>query len=235
MKRVATIAIFCLYVLCIGCSPLNPSTPTIELNPTTPPTTSPSTAPTTQPVIATPTENPDLIQVVNGVRIEVKGASVVNSQMEISVCFPLLDWGEWMIQPEPLRMGSYIILPNEFETITSEPATAEKPGSECAIVRYLLDDKTRISSPIFFTISDFAVTPHEMDACEEITRRVATNMLARQTGLVLDCTPGDEWKPKITVISSTVPLDNEQTQQALSQLRDWHVAGSWKFKIHEIK
>lgn len=74
-----------------------------------------------------------------------------------------------------------------------------------------------------------------MDACEEITRRVATNMLARQTGLVLECTPGDEWRPDITVISSTAPLDDERTQQALSQLRDWHVAGPWAFTINEIK
>lgn len=57
-------------------------------------------------------------------------------------------------------MGSYIILPNEFQTITSEPATAEKPGRECAVVRYLLDEKNPNQlTHLFHNLRLFSHTP----------------------------------------------------------------------------
>jgi hypothetical protein len=203
--------------------------------PTTPLTVIPSTAPTTPPVGSAPTENPDLVQEVDGIRIEVKQVVFYDKGIQVTVCYPLFDSGEWNIKPEPLIIGSEKHLPDERELISSEPASAEKQGNACVHIRYLIVDKSKVTTPIYFTVSELFVTPREMDPCEELKKRQATNMLAQQAGIEIQCTQGEEWKPNIQVVNSKVSLEDENSKLSTEQLSEWNVDGPWKFTINEIK
>lgn len=180
-------------------------------------------------------ETSELSQIGNGIEITVKNVTFYDKGIQVTVCYPLFDSGEWNIKPEPLVFGSERILPDERELISSEPASAEKQGNACVHIRYLIEDKSKVTTPIYFTVSELFITPREMDPCEELKIRQATNMMAQQAGIEMQCTQGEEWKPDIQVANSKASLEDENSKLAIEQLSEWKVDGPWEFTINEIK
>lgn len=188
----------------------------------------PADTPTPQP------SSPSLSQTVNDVTVTIEYAKIIETGVEIGICYTTLDGGEWYPTPGHLYYGSYDIFPDEYGFTTEDKATAEKTGERCAFVRYRTDELDKITFPMQFSLLSVMAVPREMPACQNFQERLESNSKAKSYGLLAKCTENQDGTVNIEVIEHGKSIDIEDGKKILNDLYLGVVDGPWEFTITEI-
>ncbi len=177
-----------------------------------------------------------LSQTANDITVKITSARFIENGMEIEICFTAPDGGEWYPTPGHLFYSSYEIYPDEFEFTTETLADGKNFGERCALVRYRIDDKENIATPIQFSITGIHAPQREMySPCEELMQRLDTNPKAKAYGLKVKCAESVDGGMSVELIENAKTIDKEKAKGLLNQIARAQIEGLWKFTITEIE
>jgi hypothetical protein len=189
-------------------------------------------ASTSQPELQN-TEFP-LSATINDKTVEVEFAKITDDTLEIGVCYPTLDNGDWYPTPGSVTYESYEILPNEFEFTSEVKADGKFEGSRCATIRYLLEDTEKISTPITFNLIGFWAVPRETSACANFEQRFSSNVKAREANLEAKCSENDKGEISASLTNYDNSLQADEAQSILDEIIKGEYIENWEFTINEI-
>ena len=187
----------------------------------------------------TPTPQPSaeiLSKTVNEITVEITSAKIIDTGVEIGICFTTLDGGEWYPMPGHLFYSSYEIYPDELEFTTERLADKNNLGQRCALIRYRIDDKENITTPIQFSIIQMYAPQREMyTPCQEFQQRLETNPKANAYGLKAKCAETSNHGISVELVDNAKSVDKEKAKGVLNQIAKAEVSGLWEFTITMIE
>lgn len=187
----------------------------------------------------TPTPQPSeevLSKMVNDITVKITSAKIIETGVEIGICFTALDGGEWYPTPGHLFYSTYEIYPDEFEFTTETLADKENFGERCALVRYRIEDKENITTPIQFSIIAMRAIPREMyTPCQEFQQRLETSPQANALGVMAKCVEDGNGGFSVELMSNARSVEMEQARMIVNQIAKAEVGGPWEFTITEIE
>ena len=174
-----------------------------------------------------------LSETQNDITVEITSAKVINTGVEIGVCYTTLDGGDWYPTPGHLFYSTYEIYPDQYGFTTEEKANANKPGKRCVLVYYRIDDLESITTPIQFSIEEFEARPLEMfSACQNFEERLATSPKANAYGLKAKCVENSDGSISATLAGHAASIENDNADKALQEIAQGIVNGPWTFTIN---
>lgn len=190
----------------------------------------PSDTPTPQPSIEI------LSETVNDITVKITSAKIIETGVEIGICFTTLDGGEWYPMPGHLFYSTYEIYPDEFEFTTETLADGKNFGERCALVRYRIDELENITTPIQFSIIGMHAPQREMyTPCQEFQQRLETHPKANAYGLKAKCTETGNNSIFVELVDNAKSVDKEQAKGLLNQIAKAEIVGPWEFTITTIE
>ncbi|MBV5335033.1 MAG: hypothetical protein JZU49_04435 [Sulfuricurvum sp.] len=189
--------------------------------------------------VATPqtNEQKELSVTQNDITVKITSAQVINTGVEIGICYTTLDGGEWYPMPGHLFYSKYEIFPDEFGFLDNEIlADGTNTGTRCAFVRYRIDDLNTITTPIKFSILRFYAPSREAySPCAELQQRLDTNPQAQSYGLKTKCEENADGSTNVTLIGNDKSITVDEAQKALNIIVSAEVSGNWEFTLNDIK
>lgn len=177
-----------------------------------------------------------LSKTVNDIQVEITSTKVVDTGVEIGVCYATPDGGDWYPTPGHLFYGTYEIYPDQYGFTSEEKADGKKQGKRCILVYYRIDDLETITTPIEFSIDDFEARPLEMfSACQNFQERLATNPKAKAYGLKAKCVENKDGNFAVTLADHTKSVAKDNASKVLDEVVQGRVTGPWVFNINEIE
>lgn len=171
---------------------------------------------------------------VNGITVEIISAKLIETGIEVGICYSTPDGGDWYTMPGPLSYGLYEVLPDEAEFISEEKANRKNMGRRCESIRYRIDDLDTLTMPLQFTISGFWAVPRELPPCENFQQRLDTNPQARALGLKAKCSYDEQAGISVMLAEKAASVAREKAQQVLDGIVTGEVNGPWEFLITEL-
>lgn len=175
-----------------------------------------------------------LFSVVNDITVEVEFAKISEKKLEIGVCYPIPDNGDWYPTPGSVTYGAYEIFPDEAEFTSEIKADGVSEGKRCATIRYLVEDVEKVTSPINFTLIGFWAIPRETSPCKNFEQRFETNWKAQSAKLVAKCTENDNGDFSVSLVDYDKSLKSEEAQSILDEIVTGEYIGNWQFTISEL-
>lgn len=171
----------------------------------------------------------------NDITVDVTSTRVINTGIEIGVCYTTPDNGEWYPMPRHLFYGGYEVYPDEYEFTSEKLADGKNTGTRCALIRYRIDDLSALNAPINFSIVRFYAPGREMYTwCQELQQRLNTNPKANAYGLKANCTDGSDGMISVSLIDHNKAVTKDKASKLLEEIARAEVDGPWEFTITEI-
>ena len=181
---------------------------------------------TSQPPMSTVTKT------VNAITFEIVSTKIIETGIEVGVCYTAPDGGDWYLTPGHLVYGANDINPDEFEFTTEQPADGKNNGKRCALVRYRIDDTKSITTPVRFSILDIYAIPREMfSACGNFQQRLNTSPKANADGLKARCEENSDGSISVALESHGKSTTNEKAKEVLDGIVNGVIPGPWEFVI----
>jgi hypothetical protein len=171
---------------------------------------------------------------VKGTTVELVSAKVINTGIEVGVCYPTPDGGEWYPMPGHLFYGNYEILPDEAELLSEETADGTKMGKHCELIRYRIDDLSTITMPVRFSLLGYFAVPKEIPPCENFQLRLNTNSKAKAYGLKALCKEDGQGGISVSLNEKASSVAQDKAEEVLNEIVKGKVEGPWEFTIDQF-
>ena len=168
---------------------------------------------------------------VNEITVELMSTSIIETGIEVEICYTTLDGGDWYTIPGSISYSTYEILPDEVEFISEQKADGKKTGRRCEAIRYRIDEPNTITMPIKFLVSEFWAVPRELPPCENLQQRLDTNPRAKALGLKTKCSYNEQTGISVALSEKASAVAQEKAQQVLDEIIKGEVIGPWEFTI----
>ena len=185
-----------------------------------------------------PTGTPQVLsETQNDITVNITSAQVIDTGLEVGICYTAIDNGEWRPMPGHLFYAKYEVFPDEIQFLESEIlADGKNTGTRCALIRYRIDDLNTITTPIKFSILQFYAPGREMySPCEELQQRLKTNPQAQAYGLNVSCEENADGSTKVALVGNNEAVTIEKAQKTLDIIASAEISGNWEFTITDIK
>jgi hypothetical protein len=177
-----------------------------------------------------------LSRTVKDITVEITSVKVIDTGVEIGICYTTPDSGDWYPTPGHLFYDTYEIYPDQYGFTTEDKADGNKRGKRCALVYYLVDNPENITTPIQFSIEDFEARPLEMfSACQNFQERLATSPKAKAYGLKAKCIENSDGGISVTLADHGKSVAKDHANQSLDEIVQGVTTGPWEFTINEIE
>ena len=177
-----------------------------------------------------------LVRIVGDIQVEVTSAKIVDTGVEIGVCYATPDSGDWYPMFSHLFFNTREIYPDEFDFLTEDSADGSKYGRRCVAVRYKIAKMDTITTPILFGVEELYAVQREGNPCESFQDRLDTSPKARAYGLKVKCTEFDNGTQfSVELIEHGEMVDQGAAKLALDEIIQGTVTGPWQFTITEIQ
>lgn len=172
---------------------------------------------------------------VNEITVELMSTRIIETGIEVQICYTTLDGGDWYTMPGSIFYSTYEIPADEAEFISEQKADEKNTGRRCEAIRYRIDEPNTITTPIKFAVSGFWAVPKELPLCENFQRRVDTNPKANALGLKAKCSYDEQAGISVTLSEQAASVAQDKAQQILDEIVKGEVTGPWEFTITELE
>ena len=177
-----------------------------------------------------------LVNTKNDITVEVTSAKIINTGVEVGVCYTAPDGGEWYPLPGHLFFGNYEIFPDEYEFTVNIAADGIKTGKRCALVRYRVADLNTLTSPIQFSLLEIDAHGREMyTPCQELQQRLDTNPKAKAYGLKAQCNETADGNTTVTLLGNNSSVATDVARHTLDEIAKAEIVGPWEFTISKLE
>ena len=175
-----------------------------------------------------------LTQTINGITLTVTSAEIINTGIQIGVCYSTPDGGDWYQSPGHLFYSTYEILPDEAEMMSEQKADGVNMGKRCENIRYRINDLKSITTPIKFSVINIFAEPREIPPCDYFQQRLSTSLAARAMGIQANCSENSDGSIVATLANKLPTISQEEAQKTLNDVLQGEVPGPWEFTISTL-
>ncbi|MBK9924877.1 MAG: hypothetical protein IPP66_06240 [Anaerolineales bacterium] len=182
-------------------------------------------------------EKTALYQTVSDIAVEITSVKRISTGLEVGICYTAPDNGEWRPLPGHLFFASSEVYPDEIEFLPDEKiADGKNTGIRCALIRYLVEDVSAITTPLMFSIIQFYAPGREMySPCEEFEQRLSTNQKANAYEIKAKCEEVGDGNISVELVDNDKSIAKDKVSKLLADIAKGEVAGPWEFTITEIE
>ena len=218
MKR----TILLLIVLLTACSPFVPQQPqqaplpTAFIDPSYPTMES-------QPVTA--------LQNSNGIDVRVDRAWRDGKQVNVDVCYTLLDASDWSIWGASLQYAGNAVTDFGSTLLSLQEPVEGQSGQRCDTLSFINIPPDADLSNAAVTIDALAAPPRAEDYCSIYMPKIQQSLNERGIAIMLDC-PDVNGVQTMQIVSKPETMSQEEAEQIVYSDEYYTVKGPWSFTFN---
>jgi hypothetical protein len=219
MKR----TILLLTILLAACSPFVPQTPQDQPQPTA--FIDPS-YPTMQSAPLT------TMKQSNSIDVSADRAWRDGKQVNVDVCYTLLDNSDWFINSASLQYAGQAIA--DFgDTMLSlqEPANGQ-PGKRCDTLSFVNVPPDADLSNVAVTIDAIGAAPRPEDYCTILMPKIQQALTERGVAITLGCSPDANGTQSMQIMSKPDTMSQEEAEKIVFSDEFYTMKGPWSFTFN---
>ena len=217
MKR----TILLLTLLLVACSPFVPQEPE-------------STLPTAyiDPSYPTVQAAPAVVsQLTSGIEVRADRAWRDGKQVNVEVCFTLLDGSDWSVWSTTLQYPGATISDFSSTMLSLQEPVEGQSGRRCDTLSFLNVPPDADLSNVTVTIDAIAAPPRAEDYCSIYMSKIQQTLTERGIAISLDCTEINE-QQTMQIVSKPDSMSQEEAEQIVYSEEFYTVKGPWAFTFN---
>lgn len=217
MKR----TILLLTILLAACSPFVPqqtdtTLPTAYIDPSYPTLES---APVT------------LMQTTNGIEVRADRAWRDGKQVNVDVCFTLLDTSDWSIWGATLQYGDAALFDFGSTLLSIQEPVEGQSGQRCDTLSFINIPPDADLSSVVVTIDAIAAPPRAEDYCSIYMPKIQQNLAERGIAITLNCADVNGVQA-MQIVGRPENMSQEEAEQIVYSDEFYTVKGPWSFTFN---
>lgn len=217
MKRI----ILLLTILLAACSPFVPqqtdtTLPTAYIDPSYPTLES---APVT------------LMQTTNGIEVRADRAWRDGKQVNVDVCFTLLDTSDWSIWGATLQYGDAALFDFGSTLLSIQEPVEGQSGQRCDTLSFINIPPDADLSSVVVTIDAIAAPPRAEDYCSIYMPKIQQNLAERGIAITLNCADVNGVQA-MQIVGRPENMSQEEAEQIVYSDEFYTVKGPWSFTFN---
>ena len=213
--------IFLLTILLAACSPFVPqqpdnSLPTAYIDPSYPTLES---APVT------------LMQTSNGIEIRADRAWRDGKQVNVEVCFTLLDMSDWSIWGATLQYADATIFDFGSTLLSVQEPVEGQSGQRCDTLSFINVPPDADLSSVTITIDAIAAPPRAEEYCSIYMPKIQQTLEGRGIAIILNCADVNGVQA-MQIVSKPDSMSQEEAEQIVYSDEFYTVKGPWSFTFN---
>jgi hypothetical protein len=218
MKR----TILLLTILLAACSPFVPqqaetALPTAYIDPSYPTMES-------QPVTA--------MQQSNGIQVSADRAWRDGKQVNVDVCYTLLDTSDWSIWGATLQYAGTSVSDFGSTLVSLQEPTQGQSGKRCDTLSFVNIPPDADLSNVAVTIDALAAPPRADEYCSIYMPKIQQALNDRGIAITLDCPTDANGTQSMQITSKPADMSQEQAEQIVFSDEFYSVKGPWSFTFN---
>jgi hypothetical protein len=197
----------------------------------------------TQPVDVAPTAYIDpsyptmesapvtLMQTSSGIQVRAERAWRDGKQVNVDVCFALLDASDWIISSASLQYPGGSILDSGSTMLSLQEPTAGQSGQRCDTLSFFNIPPDADLSNVTVTVDAIAAQPHAEDYCTIYMPKIQQALDERGIAITLDC-PVVNNQQTMQIVSKPETMSQEEAEQLVYSDEFFTVQGPWSFTFN---
>lgn len=217
MKRLLILA--CLFLAACNLStvpPAVPAGPTAFIDPSYPTMES---APST------------LAQTSSGIEVRADRAWRDGKQVNVDVCFTLLDASDWSISSATLQYPDASLFDFSFTMLSLQEPVEGQSGLRCDTLSFFNVPPDADLSNMTLTVDAIAAQPRAEDYCEIYMPKIQQTLTERGIAITLACTDVNG-VPTMQIASKPDTMSQEEAEQLVYSDEFYTVKGPWSFTFN---
>jgi len=171
------------------------------------------------------------LQTSGGIEVRANRAWRDGKQVNVDVCFTLMDASDWSIWNASLQYpgGSVLDFSSTLASI-QEPVEGQS-GQRCDTLSFLNVPPDADLSSVAVTVDAIAAQPRAEDYCTIYMAKIQQALNERGLGITLDC-PVIDGQQTMQIVSKPETMSQEEVEQLVYSDEFYTVKGPWSFTFN---
>jgi len=172
-----------------------------------------------------------LMQTSSGIEVRAERAWRDGKQVNIEVCFTLLDASDWSIWSASLQYPNGSILDFGSTMLSLQVPVEGQAGLRCDTLSFLNVPPDADLSSVVVTVDAIAAQPRAEDYCTIYMPKIQQAMSERGIAITLDCTDVNGVRT-MQILSKPDTMSQEEAEQIVYSEEFYTVKGPWSFTFN---
>jgi hypothetical protein len=169
-------------------------------------------------------------QAASGIDVRMERVAVEGKNVNADVCFTLPDMSDWGIASASLNYGGTLLQEYGTTLVSLQEPSNGGTGLRCDTLTFVVPPDADLSNATI-VIDSIAATPREGEYCSVYMPKIQEAMLARGTGINLDCLDVNGVLT-MQIVSMPPGMTQEQAEQIVYSDEFFSVKGPWSFSFN---
>jgi hypothetical protein len=172
------------------------------------------------------------LQTSGGIDVRADRAWRDGKQVNVDVCFTLMDASDWSIWNASLQYpgGSVLDFSSTLASI-QEPVEGQS-GQRCDTLSFLNVPPDADLSSVTVTVDAIAAQPRAEDYCTIYMAKIQQALNERGLGITLDCPVVDGQQQSMQIVGKPETMSQEEAEQLVYSDEFYTVKGPWSFTFN---
>jgi hypothetical protein len=172
-----------------------------------------------------------LMQTSSGIQVRADRAWRDGKQVNVDVCFALLDASDWTISSASLQYPGGSILEFGSTMLSLQEPSAGQSGQRCDTLSFLNVPPDADLSNVTVTVDAIAAQPHAEDYCTIYMPKIQQALDERGIAITLDC-PVVNNQQTMQIVSKPETMSQEEAEQLVYSADFYTIQGPWSFTFN---
>lgn len=172
-----------------------------------------------------------LMQTSSGIEVRADRAWRDGKQVNVDVCFTLLDASDWTVSSASLQYPGGSIIDFGSTMLSIQEPVEGKSGVRCDNLFFLNVPPDADLSNVVITIDAIAAQPRAEDYCTIYMPKIQQDLTERGIAITLDCPVVNDVQT-MQIVSKPDTMSQEEAEQEVYSDRYFTVPGPWSFTFN---
>jgi hypothetical protein len=172
-----------------------------------------------------------LMQTSSGIEVRADRAWRDGKQVNVDVCFTLLDASDWTVSSASLQYPGGSIIDFGSTMLSIQEPVEGKSGVRCDNLFFLNVPPDADLSNVVITIDAIAAQPRAEDYCTIYMPKIQQDLTERGIAIMLDC-PVINDVQTMQIVSKPDTMSQEEAEQEVYSDKYFTVPGPWSFTFN---
>jgi hypothetical protein len=171
------------------------------------------------------------LQTTSGIDVRADRAWRDGKQVNVDVCYTLLDASDWSIWSASLQYPNGSVLDFGTTLLSIQEPVEGQSGQRCDTLSFLNIPPDADLSSVTVTVDAIAAQPRAEDYCTIYMPKIQQALNERGLGITLDC-PVIEGQQTMQIVSKPETMSQEEAEQIVYSDEFYTVRGPWSFTFN---
>ncbi|HEX2992438.1 MAG TPA: hypothetical protein VHO49_17250 [Anaerolineales bacterium] len=172
-----------------------------------------------------------LMQQNNGIEVRADRAWRDGKQVNLDVCYTLLDSSDWSIWGASLQYADMILLDFGSTLLSVQEPVEGQSGMRCDSLSFINVPPDADLSSVTITVDAIAAPPRTEEYCSIYMPKIQQSMAERGIGIVLNCVDVNGMQ-SMQITSKPENMTQEEAEQIVYSDEYYTVKGPWSFTFN---